>query len=71
MNKQPEKQNELKQGLLVFLILALMTALEFYLGISHAPTLSLVLVALLKAIGVIWYFMHIRRVFSSNEGDHE
>ncbi len=65
-----EKLNELTRGVVVFIILAVLTAIEFGLARLEAATLFLVLIALAKAGLVLWYFMHLARVFKS-EGGHE
>ncbi len=64
------KRNELTRGVVVFIILAVLTAIEFGLARLEAATLFLVLIALTKAGLVLWYFMHLARVFKS-EGGHE
>ncbi len=64
------KLNELTRGVVIFAILAVLTAVEFGLARLEAATLFLVLIALVKGGLVLWYFMHLARVFKS-EGGHE
>ncbi len=64
------KLNALTRGVVVFVILAVLTAVEFILARFDAITFLLVLIAIAKAGLVLWYFMHLPRVFKS-EGDHE
>lgn len=65
------KLSPLTRGVVVFAILAALTAIEFFLASLGAPaTAFLVLIALAKAGLVLWYFMHLPRVFKS-EGGHE
>ena len=64
------KFSALTRGVLVFAILAVLTAVEFFLARLEAATFLLVLIALTKAGLVLWYFMHLPRVFKP-EGDHE
>ncbi len=64
------KLTVLTRGVVVFIILAVLTAVEFFLARFDAITFLLVLIALTKAGLVLWYFMHLPRVFKS-EGDHE
>jgi cytochrome c oxidase subunit 4 len=65
------KLNPLTRGIVVFAILAVLTAIEFLLAsLGASATAFLVLIALAKAGLVLWYFMHLSRVFKS-EGDHE
>ncbi len=66
---QSTKMDELRRGALVFLGLAVLTVVEYYLGTHEAPAIFLWVVALLKAGLVLIYFMHIGRVFRS-EGEH-
>lgn len=60
---------ELKQGILIFLGLAVLTAIEYVVAITHLPAIILWVLALGKAGLVLWYFMHIKRLFR-DEGDH-
>lgn len=70
-NKQMEsKKAELNRGVIVLLALAVFTGLEYLLGTLQFPAIFLWLIALVKAGTVMWFFMHIKRVFSANEGDH-
>ena len=64
-----KKTNELKQGLLVFAGLAVLTAVEYVVAITHLPAILLWVLALVKAGLVLWFFMHIKRVFN-DEGGH-
>ncbi len=64
------KLTALTRGVVVFVILAALTAVEFFLARFDAVTFILVLIAISKAGLVLWYFMHLPRVFKS-EGDHE
>ncbi|GIV63727.1 MAG: cytochrome C oxidase subunit IV family protein [Chloroflexota bacterium] len=66
---QSKKLDELKRGVLVFLGLAVLTVIEYYLGTHEAAVIFLWVVALLKAGLVLVYFMHIGRIFRS-EGEH-
>jgi caa(3)-type oxidase subunit IV len=64
------KLNELTRGIVVFAILAVLTVVEFFLARLEVATFILVVIALAKAGLVVWYFMHLARVFRS-EGGHE
>ncbi len=66
------KMNELKRGVVVFIILAVLTGIEFAIALLEVSFILLALIALVKAIAVLWYFMHLPRVFNpSSEGGHE
>ncbi len=57
------------KGIIVAVGLAALTVVEYYLAlVTHSPTL-LLLVALLKAVIVIWFFMHVYRLWRT-EGSH-
>ncbi len=66
---EQSKANELKQGIIVFVALAVLTVVEYLVGTSQVPAVIMWIIALLKAGIVIWYFMHVFRVFRS-EGGH-
>jgi hypothetical protein len=63
------RSSELRRGLVVFLALAVLTVLEYILGISHVPYILMWLIAFIKGGLVVWFFMHVFRVFRS-EGGH-
>lgn len=63
------KSAELRRGVMTFLALAVLTAIEYVLGTLENTTVLLVLIALVKAVLVLWFFMHLPRVFT--EGGHE
>lgn len=66
-----QKISPLKRGLLVFGLLAILTAIEFYLGINDVPSILLWVVAIIKMLLVLQYFMHINKVINPNRGGHE
>lgn len=63
------KQQELYTGIGVFVALAVLTVIEYFLGVSHAPAIFLWAIALLKGGLVVWFFMHVKR-FVIEEGAH-
>lgn len=66
---ETSKTNEFRRGMLVFVVLAILTGLEYLIGTNQVPVIFLWLIALIKAGTVIWFFMHVFRVFGSG-GDH-
>ncbi len=60
----------LRRGVVVFAGLAVLTLLEYFLSIQQAPMIFLWVVALFKAGIVIWFFMHIFRLWTRDEGEH-
>jgi heme/copper-type cytochrome/quinol oxidase subunit 4 len=70
MENTGKKMNPLRRGVIIFIILGVLTAIEYFLGVYESPSILLWIIALLKAGLVLWYFMHLPRVFNP-EGDHE
>jgi cytochrome c oxidase subunit 3 len=52
----------LRQGLVVFIVLAFLTFVEFFIAITNQSLLLLALVALIKAGLVLYYYMHIYKL---------
>jgi hypothetical protein len=53
----------------VALALAVLTGIEYYAGIHHASTVVMFLLALLKGVAVLNWFMHVARLWTA-EGEH-
>lgn len=51
------------------LVLAVLTIIEYFMGLNHVGATLLMLVAALKAILVIYFFMHVSRLWTA-EGEH-
>jgi cytochrome c oxidase subunit III len=49
----------LLQGVNVFIALAVLTAIEFFIAITNASVLLISIVAILKAVLVLYYYMHV------------
>ncbi len=58
-----------RTGIIIVLVLAVLTVIEFYIAIATASVVFLMLMAALKAILVIWFFMHVKRLWAP-EGSH-
>jgi cytochrome c oxidase subunit 3 len=56
----------MRQGVIIFIYLAILTALEFFIAIAISNAPLLVVVAIVKAGLVLYYYMHIYRL---NEDD--
>lgn len=69
MQNIKEKSKELRRGVLVFVCLALLTALEYWIAVMGIPAIFLWVIAILKAALVLVYFMHVGRLFTA-EGEH-
>ena len=69
-----QKQNTHKQSgygqvIIVGIVLAALTVVELIMALNHAGATLLMLVAALKAILVIYFFMHVSRLWTA-EGEH-
>jgi heme/copper-type cytochrome/quinol oxidase subunit 4 len=61
----------LKRGIVVFVLLAILTAFEYYLGVNEVPSILLWTVAIIKMLLVLQFFMNINRVINPKKGGHE
>lgn len=58
------KKAAYRQGAIVFLVLAVLTIVEFYIAqVSGGRAVPLLLIALIKAALIVYYFMHIYRLW--------
>ena len=63
------KRAAYRTGVIVFLALVVLTAIEFYLATVPGMLVGLFLIALIKAALIIRYFMHVNRLWT--EEGHE
>jgi cytochrome c oxidase subunit 3 len=61
----------LNQGVIIFVFLGVLTALEFFIAVTMSAVALLVVIALVKAGLVGYYYMHIYRLNLEDEGGHE
>ena len=67
-----DKLSAFRQGVLIFVYLAMLTGLEFFVAITLPEVVALlVVVALVKAALVVYYYMHIYKLNAEHEGEHE
>ena len=69
-----QKQNTHKQSgygqvIIIGIVLAVLTVIELIMALNHVGAALLLLVAALKAILVIYFFMHVSRLWTA-EGEH-
>lgn len=57
------------RSFIVAVALAVLTALEYAVAIWLHSTVLLLLLATFKAVAVLWYYMHVSRLWSQ-EGEH-
>jgi cytochrome c oxidase subunit 3 len=66
-----EKKSQLGQGILIFIYLAVLTGLEFFIAVSFNSVILLVVVALVKAVLVLYYYMHVYKLNQESEDSDE
>ena len=71
MTHTEDKKTMLSQGVYIFVYLAVLTGLEFFVAITFKSAALLIVVALVKAVLVVYYYMHIYQLNAEHEGDHE
>jgi cytochrome c oxidase subunit 3 len=69
MTHTQEKSSMLSQGVFIFIYLAFLTGLEFFVAITFKSVVLLVVVALVKAALVVYYYMHIYKLNLESEID--
>jgi hypothetical protein len=62
------KSAAFRASLTVALILAVATVIEYFVALAHAGAAVLMLIGLLKAYFVVNNYMHISRLWSTEEG---
>ncbi|MGB7874639.1 MAG: cytochrome c oxidase subunit 3 [Anaerolineales bacterium] len=65
------KASALNLGITIFIFLAVLTGLEFFIAIVMTAVPLLVVIALVKAGLVTYYYMHIYKLNAEQEGDTE
>jgi len=71
MIHKQEKSSMLSQGVYIFVYLAVLTLLEFGIAITFKSAILLVVIALVKAVLVVYYYMHIYKLNAEHEGDED
>jgi cytochrome c oxidase subunit 3 len=66
-----DKKTALNLGAIIFVFLAVLTALEFFVAVAIEAVALLILIALVKVGLVLYYYMHIYRLNSAEEGESE
>jgi cytochrome c oxidase subunit 3 len=69
MTHTQDKKTMLSQGVFIFVYLAVLTGLEFFVALSFKSVPVLVIVALVKAALVLYYYMHVYQLNAENEGE--
>ena len=63
------KRSAYVTGFIVFIVLAILTGVEFYVASISGAVAGLMIIALIKAALIIWFFMHVSRLWA--EEGHE
>ena len=69
MNHTQDKNSMLNQGVFIFVYLAVLTGLEFLIAIVFDAIPLLAIVALVKAVLVVYYYMHIYKLNIEQDDD--
>ena len=57
------KAKAYRRGTITFLVLLLLTAVEFYVGVAMNSTALLLIISLIKAALIVYVFMHVYRLW--------
>jgi cytochrome c oxidase subunit III len=68
MAHKQDKRSMLSQGVFIFIYLAVLTGLEFFVAVTFESVTVLVAVALVKAALVVYYYMHIYKLNEDEDG---
>lgn len=66
-----DKKTALNQGVIIFIFLAVLTALEFFIAIALDAVPLLAVIALFKAGLVVYYYMHIYKLNTDDASDQK
>ncbi len=69
MNHTQDKKSILNQGIFIFVYLAVLTGMEFLIAIAFDAIPLLAVVALVKAVLVVYYYMHIYKLNIEQDDD--
>ncbi len=67
--KHLDKSGTLRQGVIIFVFLAVLTGLEFFIAVSMDAIILLVAVALTKVGLVLYYYMHVYKLNAESDED--
>jgi len=71
MEHKQNKTTLLSQGVLIFVYLGVLTVVEFGIAITFNSVALLVVIALVKAALVVYYYMHIHKLNAEHEGEED
>lgn len=70
MSHSQDKSSALGQGVVIFVYLAVLTVLEYFIAVAFDAVPLLIVVALIKAGLVMYYYMHIYKLNQEDGDDH-
>lgn len=71
MSHTQDKSSAFGQGVVIFVYLAILSLLEYFIAVTFNATSILIVVAIIKAVLVLYYFMHIYKLNSDDGGTDE
>jgi cytochrome c oxidase subunit 4 len=66
---EEKKKAAYRTGTVIFIVLAVLTAVEYVVGLYPNTSITLFIIALIKAVLIVQYFMHVSKLWSE-EGHH-
>ncbi|MBI5354319.1 MAG: heme-copper oxidase subunit III [Chloroflexi bacterium] len=69
MTHTQDKSSALGQGVLIFIYLTVLTALEYFIAVTFQAVTILIVVAVIKAALVMYYYMHIYKLNETSDDD--
>ncbi len=69
MSHTQDKSSALGQGVVIFVYLTVLTLLEFFVAVTFQAVSILVVIAIIKAALVMYYYMHIYKLNENSDGD--
>lgn len=64
-----DKSSAFRQGVVIFVYLAVLTALEYFVAVTFQAVSILVMVAVIKAALILYYYMHIYKLNEESDAD--
>jgi cytochrome c oxidase subunit 3 len=71
MTHTHDKKSMLSQGVFIFVYLAVLTSLEFFIAVTFNSVVVLIAVAIVKAVLVVYYYMHAYQLSAGTDDDDD
>jgi cytochrome c oxidase subunit III len=71
MAHSQDKSSALGQGVVIFVYLTILTLIEFFIAVTFESVTLLIVVALIKAALVMYYYMHIYKLNQDDSAEHQ